>query len=352
VAHVALTDEQSMLVQTVARMVADHVGADHPIAPDDVTGAGAGPSGVEPDLELWQALVETGLVGIHLPESAGGAGAGAVEAALVVEQLARGPVRAPYLGTVLALDLLHRAGAADDAATVLAGRPTALTLDLALRAPAPWGTAFDGAPDGPSVGLDDDGRPVVTTSGAGLDAFDLTRRLARVADAPTAEVVGEPLDREARARWEALALALLSADLVGAMHGALHAAVAHARDRVQFGRPVGSFQAVQHLCADQLVTVESARSTTWWAAWAVDALPPDDALHAARVAKAYCSEAGRTVCEAAIQVWGGIGMTWECVAHRYLRRALLDRQILGDERVQLAAIADRQLGVAASGGRR
>jgi alkylation response protein AidB-like acyl-CoA dehydrogenase len=344
VAHVALTDEQAMLAQTVARIVADHAASDDPTPPDEVVGAGAGADGVEPDAQLWQALVDTGLVGIHLPEAMGGGGAGAVEAALVVEQLARGRARAPYLGTVLALDLLHHAGADDAAAPSLGGRATAITLDRGLRAPAAWGTAFDGAPHGPSVGLDSDGRPVVAASAAGLDGFDLSRRLAVVPDAPTGVAVGTPLDHDARARWEALALALLSADLVGTMHGAIDAAVAHARDRVQFGRPVGSFQAVQHLCADQLVTIESARSTAWWAAWAVDALPPDEALHAARVAKAYCSEAGRTVCEAAIQVWGGIGMTWECVAHRHLRRALLDRQLLGDERVHLAAIADRQLG--------
>ncbi len=115
-------------------------------------------------------------------------------------------------------------------------------------------------------------------------------------------------------------------------------------NREQFGRPIGSFQAVQQLCADQLVNVEGCRSITWQAAWGVDALEPDRALSLSRVAKAHCSEVGRTVCESAIQVWGGLGMTWDCPAHRYLRRALLDRQLFGDERVQLAAIADERLG--------
>jgi alkylation response protein AidB-like acyl-CoA dehydrogenase len=81
----------------------------------------------------------------------------------------------------------------------------------------------------------------------------------------------------------------------------------------------------------------------WQAAWSVDELEPAEALAVARAAKSYCSEIGRTVCEAAIQVWGGLGMTWECPAHRYLRRALLDRQLFGDERVHLAAIAERRL---------
>jgi alkylation response protein AidB-like acyl-CoA dehydrogenase len=141
---------------------------------------------------------------------------------------------------------------------------------------------------------------------------------------------------------------LLCADLVGTCTGALEGAVAHARVRQQFGRPIGSFQAVQQLCADQLVTVEACRSITWQAAWAVDALEPAEALAQAQMAKAYCSEVARTVCEAAIQVWGGLGMTWECPAHRYLRRALLDRQLLGDERAQLGAIVDERLVTAAT----
>jgi alkylation response protein AidB-like acyl-CoA dehydrogenase len=113
---------------------------------------------------------------------------------------------------------------------------------------------------------------------------------------------------------------------------------------VQFGRPIGSFQAVQQLCADQHVTIESARSITWQAAWAVDALDPAEALGLARVAKAWCAAAARPVCEAAIQVWGGLGITWECEAHRYLRRALVDRALLGDERTHLAAIAPAPTG--------
>jgi alkylation response protein AidB-like acyl-CoA dehydrogenase len=151
-------------------------------------------------------------------------------------------------------------------------------------------------------------------------------------------------------RWQALALALVCADMVGTCAAALEGAVAHACEREQFGRPVGSFQAVQQLCADQLVSVEGGRSIMWQAAWAVDELEPAEALALARVAKAYCAEMGRTVCETAIQVWGGLGMTWECPAHRYLRRALLDRQLFGDDRVQLAAIAHDRLGCAAEPG--
>jgi alkylation response protein AidB-like acyl-CoA dehydrogenase len=131
------------------------------------------------------------------------------------------------------------------------------------------------------------------------------------------------------ARWTALGLAVTSADLVGVMAGAVRLACDYAIERRQYGSAIGSFQAVQHLLADALVATEGSRSATLYAAWAVDALPPDDAVAAGAVAKAYCARAARTVCETAIQVHGGIGNTWECLAHVFLRRALLSSDILG-----------------------
>ena len=127
----------------------------------------------------------------------------------------------------------------------------------------------------------------------------------------------------------ALGLAITCADLVGTMRGACDLATEYAKDRRQYGRPVGSFQAVQHLLADALVAMEGARSAALHAAWAVDALPPADALAAGAMAKAYCARAARSVCETAIQVHGGIGNTWECLAHVHLRRALLSIDVLG-----------------------
>ena len=129
--------------------------------------------------------------------------------------------------------------------------------------------------------------------------------------------------------WTALGLALGCADLVGVMRGAVDLAVGYASDRRQFGRPIGSFQAVQHLLADAFVLMEGSRSVALHAAWSVDALGPVGALAAASVAKAYCARAARTVCEIGIQVHGGIGNTWECLAHVYLRRALLSSDLLG-----------------------
>ncbi len=122
--------------------------------------------------------------------------------------------------------------------------------------------------------------------------------------------------------------------------GAVSLSVGYAAERRQYGVPVGSFQAVQHLLADAHVATEGSRSVALHAAWAVDALPADDALAAAAVAKAYCARAARTVCETAIQVHGGIGNTWECLAHVYLRRALLAGDVLGGVGPSLARVLD------------
>ena len=139
--------------------------------------------------------------------------------------------------------------------------------------------------------------------------------------------------------WTALGLALTSADLVGVMRGVLDVTVAYAIERRQYGLPIGSFQAVQHLLAEARCLMEGSLSVSQHASWAVDALEPGEAVAAGRVAKAYCARAARTVCETAVQVHGGIGNTWECIVHVYLRRALLSSQWFGDDGVQLAELA-------------
>ena len=151
--------------------------------------------------------------------------------------------------------------------------------------------------------------------------------------------------------WTALGLALDCADLVGTMRGAVDLAVDYASARQQFGRPIGSFQAVQHLLADAFVLMEGSRSAARHAAWAVDALDADAALAAAAVAKAYCARAAMTVCETAIQVHGGVGNTWECLAHVYLRRALLSTEVLGGVGASLDRVV-AHYGIGAVGGLR
>jgi alkylation response protein AidB-like acyl-CoA dehydrogenase len=123
------------------------------------------------------------------------------------------------------------------------------------------------------------------------------------------------------------------------MTGAIDLACGYARSRWQYGGAVGSFQAVQHMLADAFVAMEGSRSAALYATWAVDALQAAEALAAASVAKACCSRAARTVCETGIQ-HGGIGNTWDCLAHVYLRRALLSIDLLGGVGASLARVLE------------
>jgi alkylation response protein AidB-like acyl-CoA dehydrogenase len=160
-------------------------------------------------------------------------------------------------------------------------------------------------------------------------------------------VAGESrrLTRDDLAAWSALGLALTSADLVGIMRGVLDVTVAYAKDRKQYGVAIGAFQAVQHLLAEARCLLEGAVSAALYPAWAVDQLSSDEARAAGRVAKAYCARAARTVCETAVQVHGGIGNTWDCIVHVYLRRALLSSQWFGDDGEQLRQLERIRLGV-------
>jgi alkylation response protein AidB-like acyl-CoA dehydrogenase len=235
----------------------------------------------------------------------------AVEAAIIAEELARGVADVAFLGPTLAAELRRLTGAVP----ANANETIALTADLgALGADI----AVDAA--GATVALALRGDAVVSAPvQAPSPDVDLTRPSAALGS--TATTVGE-LSPDDLARWTALGLALTCADLVGTMRGAVELTCSYAKERQQYGVPIGSFQAVQHLLADAFVATEGSRSITLHAAWAVDALPPAEAVCDAAAAKAYCSRAARVVCETAIQVHGGIGNTWECLAHVYLRRVL------------------------------
>jgi len=233
-------------------------------------------------------------------------GASGVEVAVVAEEFGRGLVDAPFLGPVLADDLARQVGDDGSGSTIAVnghvidarGYRRALTLD------------------GTTVSAVD--------VGAARDAVDLTRAAADVNG--TATAVGD-LDSDAAQRWLALALATTSADLVGTARGAQMLACDYAKIREQYGKSIGSYQAIAHLLAESLALIEGSVSILRHAAWAVDELDPSEAIRAGRFAKVYCARAARTVCETAIQVHGGIGNTWECLAHVYLRRALTSTQL-------------------------
>jgi alkylation response protein AidB-like acyl-CoA dehydrogenase len=220
-------------------------------------------------------------------------GASGVEVALVAEEFGRGLVDVPFLGPVLADDLGH-AGA-----TIVFGA-----------------TAPDARGIGRGVWLDG-GSVTVADLGEASPGVDLTRWAAPVSGGTT--VVGE-VDAQ---RAAALALVVTAADILGAARGAFDLACDYAKMREQYGKAIGSYQAVAHLLAESLVLIEGSVSILRYAAWAVDEEEPGVALEAARVAKVYCAKSAHTICETSIQVHGGIGNTWECAAHVYLRRVLV-----------------------------
>jgi alkylation response protein AidB-like acyl-CoA dehydrogenase len=300
------------------------------------------------DSVLWQAMVDQGWTGIELAERRGGLGLGPVETAVLLEEVGRHAAPAPFVSTVLALGALARAGlddrvdallssagvgciawsrradavraAADGDGWVLTGRPDptpyAPSANVAIVA------AVDGdVPALFAVDLDAVGRP------SREPAIDQTRELGwlDLSRAPAvriggADAVSALVDRGAMGA---------SAEMLGGASRVLDMAVEYAKVRVQFGRPIGSFQAVKHRCADMLVDVEGMRSTTYWAAWCVGAGAPDASV-AASTAKIWCSDASKRVMGSALQVHGGIGFTWEHDLHLFLKRAQLDQLSFGD----------------------
>ena len=232
--------------------------------------------------------------------------ASGVEVAIVAEEFGRRLVDAPFLGPVLADDLARRIGADAQGATI-----------------AVDGRAIDAR--GYQRALMLSGTKVLAVDlGAVGGGADLTRAEAQITGSPTE--LGE-VSEDVAAQWHTLALVTTTADLVGIARGAHGVACDYAKIREQYGKAIGSYQAIAHLLAESLALIEGSISVLRHAAWAVDELPRDEALRAAQIAKVYCARATRTVCETAIQVHGGIGNTWECVAHVYLRRALTSTEL-------------------------
>lgn len=291
-------------------------------------------------------IVEAGWLAIRSDEAAGGAEGTTIDVCVLVEQLGRYAVPAPVVGTLIALEQLRLAGA-DPAILepVVAGEASLTTMltanlhDFASPA-AGAAVAFDSAGVDSGLLLAPEGDGVRVGLGGPTTGVDVTRGLTRaVATDPRTTIALPDRQPQAADRSLAFALTLVSADMLGVMQGALEAAVEHARLREQFGVPIGSFQAIQHLAAECLVSVEATRSAVWYSAWAVDELSPTESLHAARTTKAFASTSVIEVVEAAIQIFGGIGMTWESPAHVWQRRAHLDRRLFGDEETQYAHLA-------------
>lgn len=280
---VRLTGEQRALRAAAARLADD-------LGPGSVQDL----SDVDRVMRLGKAVDATGWRNLRSD------GASGVEVAIVAEEFGRGLVDVPFLGPVLADELSRHNGDT--------GR---------------WTIAVDGtAPDclGIRQALTLDGNRILAgVVGEAVSGADLTRTSARLCDPLTPFHV---VSADVAGRWRALALVTTCADLVGVSRGAHALACEYARIREQYGKPIGSYQAVSHMLAEGLALIEGSISVLRHAAWAVDELPSLEAIQAARIAKLYCVRAARTVCETTVQVHGGIGNTWDCMAHVYLRRAL------------------------------
>lgn len=317
--------------------------------------------------EVWRTLAaDLGVAGLLVPESLGGAGASAREAAVVMEEIGRAVAPMPFLSSaVLATVALLAAGDTDTVSELAAG-----SLTAALTVPLP--TAPDDAVTGVSTGSDGlvgkvtsvagaagadllvvpasgkDGLELHTVSAtaAGVDispvlTLDMTRPLADVAfsDAASTRVGAGSAAVTSALQTGAT---LLASEQFGVAQWCFDTTLAYVKDRKQFGRAVGSYQAIKHRLADLWVEVNSAAAAARYAADTC-ARRDNDAVIAAAVAQAYCSGVAVHAAEECIQLHGGIGMTWEYPAHLYLKRAKSDQLAFGTayrHRTRLAGLVD------------
>ncbi|MFI5798672.1 acyl-CoA dehydrogenase family protein [Streptomyces sp. NPDC051677] len=338
----ALTGEQRELASTARQVLAERAG---PLPPAwDAAGEGL-------HRDLWRSLAELGFLGLGVPEERGGSGGGLRELCLVAEQVGGALPRIPFIATVTVL-----AAVADDVRAIANGDVVAVpaweTFPIvpgrrdALRLSA---STVDGVMRAVPYGMDADlllafagTAPVlVDLAQAGVrrqpvEAFDVTEPAAEIELSGVAARVLAPVTS-----WATLHT-VLAAELIGTGQRALDGAVAYAGQRRQFGRAIGSFQAIKHLLADLHVQLDASRLLVEWAAAAIDD-GHADAETAARTALAAASDAAQAAAGEALQVHGGIGFTWEHPSHVFLKRARARRSLLGSPAHQLDVLADHIL---------
>jgi alkylation response protein AidB-like acyl-CoA dehydrogenase len=319
----------------------------------------------------WAEMAELGWPGLALPEEWGGQGLGTVELAVLFEEMGYALAPSPLLSNTIAGLALSYCGSDDQRERYLRPlaqgerRGTPALWDAGSSA-TPGGVRMQAAEDGDGVVLD--GEKVLVLDAASADFFlvasadgrrhivesdadgvavtaetsiDLTRRLSSVRFDGVRVAAADSLpgsEAEYFDVFHRLCVAL-AAESTGVAQRTLEMAVAYAKDRQQFGRPIGAYQAVSHRCAQMLLETENSRSAVYGAAWAADAEP--ESLHlAASMAKAYASDAGWRVPNASIQVHGGIGFTWEHDLHFFLKRGRANAAMFGDAKWHRERVAD------------
>lgn len=349
----AFTDEQTMIAETARAFFSEN-------ATSERTRTAMAGDGI--DHALWQAFCQDlGLSGIGIPENAGGAGLGLVELAIIAEAAGAQVAALPMLGSLaLCAQAIAAGGSTDQQGShlpaLLSGEAIAAYVhDAALKADGNGLTGEAGfVAHGASAGL------FVVTSNAGawlvsadapgvtvtaLTTMDQTRPFARVT---LDNVQGEPLSDPAAAIAAAhrAGFVTVAAEGLGVAQASLDRTVAYARERVQFGRAIGSFQAYKHRLADMVVEIEQARSAVYWAACAVDE-GADEAALAVHAAKSFAADTAFKCAGDMIQLHGGIGFTWEHDAHLYFKRARALQSMLGSGNWHREKVAAMILGEAA-----
>ena len=315
------------------------------------------------DSAVWSQMAEQlGLQSMIIPEEYGGQGFGYVELGIALEEMGRSLLCAPFFSTVvLAGNAIIHSGNEDAKASLLPGiadGSTIATLALA-EANGRWDAEgitveASGTSDGATANLfvvaarADGGIHLYTVDGdasgltrENLSTMDQTRKQARITfDSTPANHLCDTNDFAYISQILDLAAVALANEQVGGAQFVMDMAVQYAKDRVQFGRPIGSFQAIKHKCADMLLEVESAKSAAYYAAWCASEMN-DELPSVASLAKAYCSEAYFHCAAENIQIHGGIGFTWEHPAHLYFKRAKSSELMFGDPAYHRELLAQR-----------
>ena len=369
----AFTDEQELLRETARRFLDDKVPS------EIVRKLMESHEGYDP--AHWAEVAQMGWQAMAIPEEYGGAGFSFLETVVLMEEMGRSVVPLPFLSTViLSANMLLELGSEDQKSAYLPGIAAGESIwAMALTEPGgQWdaeavATMASPAGDGWRISgtkayvidghVADHLLVVARTGGPGevsvfivdadtegvnatkVESMDQTRCLALV-ELEDVRVDGSALMGSAGEAWDAvdtvldIAAVALAAEQVGGAQTCLDMSVEYAKVRMQFGRPIGSFQAIKHKCADMLVQVESARSAAYYAGWAT-AERNDEFTVTAPLAKSYCSEAYFFCAAENIQIHGGIGFTWEHDAHLYFKRAKSSELMFGDPTYHRSRLADR-----------
>ncbi|MFL5833296.1 MAG: acyl-CoA dehydrogenase family protein [Solirubrobacterales bacterium] len=359
-----LTDEQQAIKSTAHDFLASRIKSER------LREIAASETGF--DESGWKEMADLGWAGLALPEEWGGQGLGIVDLAVLFEELGYVCAPSPLLSNTIA-GLALSVGASDEqkerwlrplAEGQLRGTPALVDADGPAE-PMKFSMAAEAGGDGVVlngvktlvmdaasadfflVATADGGRHIVEKGAAGVTvspetSIDLTRRLSSVRLEGVRPEATLPGSGEEYQPVFLRACVALAAESTGLAQRALEMSVAYAKDRQQFGRPIGAYQAVSHRCAQMLLETENSRSAVYGAAWAADAEPESLPL-AASTAKAYASDAGWRVPDAAIQVHGGIGFTWEHDLHFFLKRGRANAAMLGDAKWHRERVADAVL---------